>query len=122
MVSRVDKSRFLVEPGKKIRLSDFDAADTNLMPEEAKARVKIEQDVQKLADLQARLYAEHQRAVLIVLQGMDASGKDGTIKHVMTGFNPLGCTVAAFKVPAGEELDHHFLWRVERVMPRKGHI
>jgi PPK2 family polyphosphate:nucleotide phosphotransferase len=120
MAGGVDK--FLVKPGKKIRLSDFDPADTTLMPDKAKAQIKIEQDLQKLIDLQDRFYAEHQRALLIVLQGIDASGKDGTIKHVMTGFNPLGCTAVAFKVPAGEELDHHFLWRIQRVMPRKGHI
>jgi PPK2 family polyphosphate:nucleotide phosphotransferase len=92
------------------------------MPDKVKAEERIQKDILKLQELQDRFYAEHQRALLIVLQGMDASGKDGTIKHVMRGLNPQGCTVASFKVPAGEELDHHFLWRVERVMPRKGHV
>ena len=118
----IDKSRFRVKPGGKIRLSDYDPADTSLMPDRAKADVKTQKDLLKLQDLQDRFYAEHQRALLIVLQGMDTSGKDGTIKHVMRGLNPQGCTVVSFKVPVGEELDHHFLWRVERAMPRHGHI
>src|SRR6266850_3941512 len=119
---RIDKSRFRVKPGKKIRLSDYDPADTSLMPDKTKALVRIQKDVRKLQKLQDRFYAEHQRALLVVLQGMDASGKDGTIKHVMRGLNPQGCSVVSFKVPDGEELDHHFLWRIERAMPRHGHI
>ena len=76
----------------------------------------------RLDELQYLLYAEHQHALLIVLQGMDASGKDGTIRHVMSGFNPQGCRVTAFKVPTSEEADHDFLWRVHRAVPAKGDI
>jgi PPK2 family polyphosphate:nucleotide phosphotransferase len=118
----IDESRFRVKPGTKVRLSDYDPADTRLMPDKAKAGKAIVRDIERLDELQNGLYAEHQRSLLVVLQGMDASGKDGTIKHVMSGLNPQACTVASFKVPAGEELDHHFLWRIQRVMPRKGHI
>jgi PPK2 family polyphosphate:nucleotide phosphotransferase len=118
----IDKSRFRLKPGTSVRLSDYDPSDTRLMPDKAKAEAEIEKDIEKLDELQERLYAEHLRALLIVLQGLDASGKDGTIKHVMRGLNPQACAVASFKVPAGEELDHDFLWRIERVMPRRGYI
>ncbi len=118
----IEKTRFLVKPGSEIRLSAFDPADTSLMPDKVKAKVLIQEDLEKMSELQDRFYAEHRRALLIVLQGMDTSGKDGTIKHVMKGVNPLGCSASSFKAPAGEELDHDFLWRFERVMPRFGHI
>jgi PPK2 family polyphosphate:nucleotide phosphotransferase len=118
----IDRSRFRVKPGTIVRLSDYDPSDTTLMPDKAKAEAEIEKDIEKLEELQERLYAEHLRALLIVLQGVDASGKDGTIKHVMRGLNPQACSVVSFKVPAGEELDHDFLWRIERAMPRKGYI
>ena len=118
----IDKTRFLVKPHKKIRLADYDPADTSLMPDKEKVKVEIEQDLEQMRDLQDRFYAEHERAVLIVLQGMDTSGKDGTIKHVMSGVNPLACSALGFKAPAGEELDHDFLWRFQRVMPKYGHI
>jgi PPK2 family polyphosphate:nucleotide phosphotransferase len=118
----IDKTPFQVKAGSKIRLSDYDPSDTTLMPDKAKAEAQIDKDLGKLQELQERFYAEHQRALLIVLQGMDTSGKDGTIKHVMSGVNPLGCSVNSFKAPAGEEVDHDFLWRIKRAMPRKGHI
>jgi len=118
----IDESRFRVKAGNRVRLSDYDCGDTRLMPDKAKAEAATAEDIAHLEELQERLYAEHRRALLIVLQGMDASGKDGTIKHVMSGLNPQACTVTSFKVPAGEELDHDFLWRIERAMPRKGHI
>jgi PPK2 family polyphosphate:nucleotide phosphotransferase len=82
----------------------------------------LPRDLERLARLQDVLYAEHRRAVLIVLQGMDTAGKDGTIKHVMSGVNPSGCEVAPFKVPTDEEAAHDFLWRTHRVAPRRGHI
>src|SRR5213595_3456545 len=118
----IDKTRFFVKPNKKIHLSAYDPGDVSLMPDKQKAEAAIQKDLDKLALLQNRFYAEHRRSLLIVLQGMDTSGKDGTIKHVMKGVNPLGCNVASFKAPAGEELDHDFLWRFERSMPRYGHI
>ena len=78
--------------------------------------------VRKLPELHDLLYAEHRRSVLIILQGMDASGKDGTVKHVMSGVNPRNCTVTSFKVPTPIELDHDYLWRVHAAVPRKGEI
>jgi PPK2 family polyphosphate:nucleotide phosphotransferase len=92
------------------------------MPDKDEAEKEITKDIERLDELQNRLYAENRRALLVVLQGMDASGKDGTIKHVMSGVNPQACSVSSFKVPAGEELQHDFLWRIERAMPRKGFI
>ena len=86
------------------------------------ARRELEAAAQRLADLQERLYAQHTRSVLVVLQGMDTSGKGGTIKHVFRGVNPAGVSVAAFKQPTEEELAHHFLWRVETQLPGPGHI
>src|SRR4051812_7500547 len=118
----IDKTRFRVKPGSKIRLSDYDPSDTSLMPHKGKAERAMQNDLEKLQDLQERFYAEHQRSLLIVLQGMDASGKDGTVKHVMSGVNPMGCSVTSFKAPAGEELDHDFLWRIRRSMPGHGRI
>ncbi|HEY2383418.1 MAG TPA: polyphosphate kinase 2 family protein [Terriglobia bacterium] len=116
------ESRFRIRPSKKARLSKFDPADTRLMPDKALAETEIAKDILKLEELQQRLYAEHQRSLLVILQGMDAGGKDGTIKHVMSGLNPQACVVASFKVPAGEELEHDYLWRIERTMPRHGYI
>ena len=78
--------------------------------------------MRKLVRLQDVLYAEHKRSLLIVLQAMDAGGKDGTVKHVMSGVNPQGCRVESFKEPTKEELDHDFLWRVHRVTPSRGTI
>ena len=86
------------------------------------APAKVAADVGRLAELQERLWAEGRRRVLIVLQGMDASGKDGTIKHVMTGFHPLGCRVVGFGVPSSVELAHDYLWRIHHVVPGNGEI
>src|SRR5437899_12442941 len=113
-MANIDKTRFLVKPDKKIRLSDYDPADTSLMPDKGKVKVEIQKDLEEMAELQDRFYAEHQRALLVVLQGMDTSGKDGTIKHVMKGVNPVGCSASSFKAAAGEERDHDLLWRFER--------
>jgi PPK2 family polyphosphate:nucleotide phosphotransferase len=89
---------------------------------EEKAKAVTVQLIGKLEKLQERLYANGERAVLIVLQGMDSSGKDGTIKHVMSGVNPQGCKVVSFKAPSSEELGHDFLWRVHQKVPSKGQI
>src|SRR5205823_3658312 len=86
-------TRHLVEPGTKVRLKDHNADDTGDFRDKAEAETKLQRDVEKLADLQERLYAENKRALLVVLQAMDTGGKDGTIKHVMSGCNPTGCTV-----------------------------
>jgi PPK2 family polyphosphate:nucleotide phosphotransferase len=121
-MKRIDSSRFLVKHGTKVRLSDYDPADTSLMPDKLQAEAETPKDIVRLDELQERLYAEHSRALLVILQGMDASGKDGTIKHVMSGLNPQACVVKAFKQPSIEELEHDFLWRIERAMPARGYI
>jgi PPK2 family polyphosphate:nucleotide phosphotransferase len=113
---RVDK------PGR-FRLADCDPAeDFGLALDKDSVKAMLAEGVQRLADLQQRLYAQHRWAVLIVLQAMDAAGKDSAIKHVMSGINPQGCEVNAFKAPSEEELQHGFLWRAAIRLPRRGHI
>jgi PPK2 family polyphosphate:nucleotide phosphotransferase len=113
--------RYRVKPGARIRLSDFDADETKLADkQEASDENVVIQE--KLAELQELLYAEHQRKVLIILQGMDTSGKDGTVRHVMGGFNPAGVSVVSFKKPTESELEHDYLWRVHQRVPGSGEI
>ena len=111
-----------VRPGTRVRLDHIDPADTGKHTDEAAAHAKLGRDIAHLAKLQDVLYAERRHAVLVVLQGMDTSGKDGTVKHVMSGVNPSGCEVVPFKVPTEEEAAHDFLWRAHRAAPRRGHI
>ena len=114
--------QLLVRPGSKLRLDDHDPDATPGVKGKRKAQGILERNLARLFDLQYLLYAENRRALLIVLQAMDAAGKDGVIRHVMAGLNPQGCAVTAFKVPTPEELDHHFLWRIERAVPARGDI
>ena len=111
-----------VRPGEKIRLKDFDPDDTNGVGDREAAEKERLKNIAALDDLGYRLYAEGRRALLIVLQGMDTSGKDGTIRKTMQGFNPQTCRVTSFKGPSAEELSHDFLWRINRALPRKGEI
>jgi PPK2 family polyphosphate:nucleotide phosphotransferase len=115
--------RYRVTSGKGFRLKDHDPADTagHLLPK-AQANALLAHGVQRLAELQERLYAQNGWSMLCVLQAMDAAGKDGTIKHVMSGVNPQGVQVTAFKAPGPEELAHDFLWRANRALPARGHI
>jgi PPK2 family polyphosphate:nucleotide phosphotransferase len=115
-------SRHLVRPGSRVHLEEMDPDDTGKHHDDDGARAQLARDIERLAKQQDVLYAEHRHAVLIVLQGMDTAGKDGTIKHVMSGVNPSGCEVAPFKVPTEEEAAHDFLWRAHRWAPRRGHI
>lgn len=110
------------KPGKKIRLARIDPADTGGYRNEDEVLPKLKKQIAALTGLQRRIFAGNREAVLIVLQGMDTSGKDGTVKHVMSGVNPAGVDVTAFKVPSEEEAAHDFLWRTHRAMPRKGEI
>jgi len=110
-----------VEPGTRVRLSRVDPAET-YGREKASAAGELAADLARLTDLQDRLWAESSKAVLVVLQGIDSAGKDGTIRHVMAAFNPQGCPVSAFKVPNTVEAAHDFLWRVHRRAPAKGEI
>jgi PPK2 family polyphosphate:nucleotide phosphotransferase len=115
--------RYRVAPGKRIRLTDFDPADTSPVAGGKKEGEKLVDKLGKrLDELQDLLYAGHDRKVLIVLQGMDTSGKDGTIRSVFHSVDPLGIRVASFKAPTAEELDHDYLWRVHRQVPGKGEI
>jgi PPK2 family polyphosphate:nucleotide phosphotransferase len=110
-----------VKPGKKVRLADLDpAADLGLTKPEAEEEVS--KRTRKLAELHELLWAENARSLLVILQGMDTSGKDGTIKHVMSGVNPQGCQVVSFKQPSSAEADHDFLWRIHAAVPAKGDI
>jgi PPK2 family polyphosphate:nucleotide phosphotransferase len=122
--------RFRVRPGKKLKLKDHDPgwAQTKELKELGKEAVKeranavLEESLKELADAQELLYADDRYAVLIILQAMDAAGKDSTIKHVMSGVNPQGCQVTSFKKPSDEELDHTFLWRCMKRLPARGCI
>lgn len=115
--------RFRVEGGSGFRLRDFDPADTcGLDIGKSAAKDLLTQGLAAIADAQEKLYAENRWAVLIVLQGIDTAGKDGVIKHVMSGLNPQGCEVHAFKQPSSEELEHDFLWRAVRHLPERGRI
>ncbi len=125
----IARVRRFVEPyrvtkGRGFRLKDFDAGDTGGLGSDQKPQAKelLGRGVQWLAEEQDRLYAQNRWAVLLVFQAMDAAGKDGTIKHVMSGVNPQGCQVYSFKQPSSEELDHDFLWRTMRCLPERGRI
>lgn len=111
----------LAKPGKKHLVSDFDSSFTgNLSKQDAKEQ--LAKDIEKLSELQSMLYAQDRYSILIIFQAMDAAGKDGTIKHVMSGINPQGCQVYSFKQPSAEELDHDYLWRINRSLPERGRI
>ena len=115
---------FRVTDGKDFRLKDIDPGDTLDLGSEDKPRAKeaLVMGVEALAELQDRLYAQDSWAVLLIFQAMDAAGKDGTIKHVMSGVNPQGCQVTSFKSPSPEDLDHDYLWRCVKNLPPRGHI
>jgi PPK2 family polyphosphate:nucleotide phosphotransferase len=116
------RKQFRVKPGQKLRLNKLDPAYAGKHESEADAKEEAEHCLKKLARQQDLLYAEHKHSVLVVLQAMDAGGKDGTIKHVFSGVNPQGVAVASFKQPTSVELAHDFLWRVHAQAPRAGEI
>ena len=119
-----------VEPGKKVRLKNYDTGWAlteelkELGKEEVKERTRVimEENLGDLTEIQQMLYADNTHSLLIIFQAMDAAGKDGTIKHVMSGVNPQGCQVFSFKKPSTEELDHNFLWRYMKSLPERGRI
>ncbi|MGH7613866.1 MAG: polyphosphate kinase 2 family protein [Gemmatimonadales bacterium] len=113
---------FRVKDGGAFRLSTIDPDDTPGFKSKDQAAAALADGVATLAGLQEKLYADNRWAVLLVFQAMDAAGKDSTIKHVMSGVNPLGCQVFSFKAPSPEELDHDFLWRTTRCLPERGRI
>ena len=114
--------KFEVTKGRKFRLSDVDPSDTRGLALKDEADELLDDSVRLMADLQERLYAQDRWSVLLIFQALDAAGKDGTIEHVMSGLNPQGCEVHSFKAPSAEELDHDFLWRTHRALPRRGNI
>jgi PPK2 family polyphosphate:nucleotide phosphotransferase len=115
--------RYRIDDADRFRLAAFNSVDTGgLDLEKDKCNAMLARDVERLAKLQERLYAHDRWALLVVLQGMDASGKDGVIKHVMSGLNPQGCEVHPFKLPSEQELDHDFLWRAVARLPKRGQI
>jgi PPK2 family polyphosphate:nucleotide phosphotransferase len=113
-----------VDKGSRFRLKDVDPGDTLDFKSEDKPRSKeaLAISVEALAELQDKLYAQDRWALLLIFQAMDAAGKDGAIKHVMSGVNPQGCQVFSFKAPSAEDLDHDYLWRCMKVLPNRGHI
>ena len=115
-------SRYCITDGKKFRLKDFDPADTTGIKSKKEALAMLEQGAPMFAEMQEKLYAQDLWALLLIFQGMDAAGKDGAIKHVMSGVNPQGCDVYSFKGPSNEELQHDYLWREHKVMPSRGKI
>lgn len=119
---RFDQTPFLVPPGKKISLANYDPAYTGQLKNVKHGLETLEEDISDLSDAQELLWSSKQQSLLIIFQAMDAAGKDGTIKHVMSGINPQGCDVYSFKAPTEEERLHHFLWRPERYLPQRGKI
>lgn len=113
---------FQVRHGDSFRLKDYDPADNRGIHSKEKGAQLLQESTQALCDLQEKLYAQDQWAVLLVVQAMDAAGKDSLIKHVMSGLNPQGCEVTSFKQPSTEELNHDYLWRAARRLPERGHI
>lgn len=113
---------FLVSPGKRVRLARIDPGHAAGLRDKDEAKAGLEGDLERLRHLQRLLYADGRFALLIVLQAIDTGGKDGTIRHVMSGLNPAGCMVTSFKAPTTEELSHDFLWRIHRAVPARGMI
>jgi PPK2 family polyphosphate:nucleotide phosphotransferase len=113
---------YVVDNGRKFRLKQHDPGGTRWVKEKAEAKGLLQKGVGRLAKLQEKLYAQDQWGVLLIFQAMDAAGKDGAIKHVMSGVNPQGVEVHSFKGPSAEELDHDFMWRTTKVLPERGRI
>jgi PPK2 family polyphosphate:nucleotide phosphotransferase len=123
-LARRHSNPYRVTNGKKFKLADFDPSDTGELKSEDKPSAKeaLQTGVQALSELQAVLYAQGRWSVLLIFQAMDAAGKDGAIKHVMSGVNPQGCQVTSFKSPTSEDLDHDYLWRCVKALPERGRI
>ena len=116
------QKQLLVKPGRPVVLDKLDPSHTFGWEKSDAVAKRLEENTARLAELQLRFFAENKHALLIILQGMDASGKDGTVRHVMSGLNPASCKVTSFKVPTEEEIRHDYLWRVHHVVPAHGEI
>ena len=115
------RSALRVRPGSRVNLAKVDPAATHGHTKQ-RSEAELAAGVERLTDLQDRIWAEGRQKILVVLQGIDAAGKDGTVRHVMSAFNPQGCSVTPFKAPSAEELAHDYLWRIHRRVPGKGEI
>jgi len=115
-------NKYRIDKGKHFRLKDFDPADTGAWTSKENAEAALQREIARTAELQDKLYAQDNWSLLLIFQAMDAAGKDGAIKHVMSGVNPQGCQVYSFKAPSELELQHDFLWRTTRDLPERGHI
>lgn len=113
---------FRAEPGRRFRLKDHDPGATPGYKDKEQGEKQLEKGIERMRDLQEKLYAQDRWALLLIFQAMDAAGKGSTIEHVMSGVNPAGCQVFSFKAPSSEELDHDFLWRTTRCLPERGRI
>ena len=124
MKMKTDKlaHKFRVESGKHFRLKDFDPAETGHWHSKEHAAEALQKSIERTAELQDKLYAQDSWSLLLIFQAIDAAGKDGIIKHVMSGINPQGCQVYSFKAPTSTELQHDFLWRTTLCLPERGHI
>lgn len=118
----MNHDEFIVPPNKKIKLKKYDPRSTGKFKNKEAALGELREDIERLAKYQDILYAQNIYSLLIIFQAMDAAGKDGAIKHVMSGVNPQGCQVFSFKAPSPEELDHDFLWRTTKALPERGRI
>ena len=119
---KIDSKDFRVPPGEKVQLSRWPTIVEPFCKSKKRYRELLEEHVAELSSLQRLHYASDRYALLLIFQGMDAAGKDGAIRHVMSGVNPQGCQVSSFKQPSAEELQHDFLWRTTRRLPERGHI
>lgn len=114
--------KLIVKPGENVSLKDFNPNHTDKHVDHDSAKDKLVRDIEKLTELQDKLYADDRYGMLLIFQAMDAAGKDSTIKHVMSGINPAGCEVYSFKAPSSTELNHDFMWRTSRSLPQRGRI
>jgi PPK2 family polyphosphate:nucleotide phosphotransferase len=119
---RFQVDRFRVRPGTRVRMPDYDPADSSPYRDRAEAEGQLEQELARIAELQDRLYAEDRWALLLIFQAMDGAGKDSVIKHVLRGLNPQGSHAVAFKAPSTNELDHDYMWRCMKEIPQRGRI
>jgi PPK2 family polyphosphate:nucleotide phosphotransferase len=118
----MDISDFRIKEGRKVKLSEINTSDTGKYNSKTEAQAQLEENIERMAGLQDKLYAQDRYSVLIILQAMDTAGKDGIVKHVMKGLNPQGTYVQSFKQPSAEELDHDYMWRVNKHLPERGRI
>jgi PPK2 family polyphosphate:nucleotide phosphotransferase len=122
MDDKMKVNSYLVKPNSKVELAKFKTDDTGDYSSKKEAKEDLKKNIKEMINLQSKLYADDRYSILLVFQAMDAAGKDGTIKHVMSGLNPQGTQVFSFKQPSAEELNHNYLWRINKALPERGRI